>query len=338
LVDLRSRALHARLLLVLINLASLGCLVWTLRDAHLSDFRDDLASLDYTWVAVAVAADVLVYLGYSLRWSILLRPVVRTGFWRSARAVYMGLFANEVLPLRAGEVLRCYLLTRWTKLPFEVSLSSALIERILDGIWLCLCLLLTLHFVAFPPQFHRYVDGAWVLGLIVLGGALLLSIAVFVRSAGDAPRVPSKGWRRHLGLLLDGVGSIGYSRFLLLAFLTSLPCLLLQAIPIWASFQGYGFDLSLADAFALMVILRLISALPQAPGNIGLFQLLTKEVLIRIFNVVPDQAARFSVVLWGIVTLPLLIGGFVALWIEEADVLELKREAEEEAANLRDQG
>jgi hypothetical protein len=338
LVEIRSRGLRARLLLVLINLASLGCLVWTLRDANLGDFRDDLATIDYRWVAVAVVADLLVYLGYSLRWSILLRPVVRTGFWRSVRAVYMGLFANEILPFRAGEVLRCYLLSRWTKLPLAVSLSSALIERILDGIWLCVCLLVTLRYVEFPPQFHRLVDGAWVLGLVVWGGALLLAIAAMARRGDVLPRAPVKGWRRHAAVLMDGVISIGHSRFLLLALLQSLPCLLLQAIPIWASFRGYGFDLSLTDAFALMVILRLISALPQAPGNIGLFQLLTKQVLVRIFNVVPDEAARFSVVLWGIVTLPLLIGGFIALWIEEADVLELKREAEEEAAKLRMQG
>lgn len=330
--------------MVLINLASLGCLVWTLRDANLGEFRDDLATIDYRWVALAVVADVLVYLGYSLRWSILLRPVVRTGFWRSVRAVYMGLFANEILPLRAGEVLRCYLLSIWTKLSFAVSLSSALIERILDGIWLCLCLLVTLHYIPLPPRFRGLVDGAWVLGLLVLCGAMALVIAVLVRQAGiSAPETPRPGrkpraWRRHLAVLIEGVASIGYSRFLLLAFLQSLPCLLLQAIPIWASFKGYGFDLSLADAFALMVILRLSTVLPQAPGNIGLFQLLTKEVLVRIFNVVPDEAARFSVLLWGIVTLPLLTGGFIALWIEEADVLELKREAEEEAANLRTQG
>jgi hypothetical protein len=35
------------------------------------------------------------------------------------------------------------------------------------------------------------------------------------------------------------------------------------------------------------------------------------------------------------VTLPLLIGGFIALWIEEADILQLKRAAEQEAATLR---
>ena len=34
----------------------------------------------------------------------------------------------------------------------------------------------------------------------------------------------------------------------------SLPYLLLQTIPIWASFKGYGFDLGLTQAFALMVL------------------------------------------------------------------------------------
>lgn len=49
----------------------------------------------------------------------------------------------------------------------------------------------------------------------------------------------------------------------------------------------------------------------------------------------PDEAARFSLVLWGIVTLPLMISGFIALWIEEADLIQLKRAAEQEAATLR---
>jgi hypothetical protein len=53
--------------------------------------------------------------------------------------------------------------------------------------------------------------------------------------------------------------------------------------------------------------------------------------------VVPDEAARFSLVLWGIVTLPLLVGGLIALWIEEGNLFELKRSAEKEVADLRSQ-
>ncbi|HEX5431613.1 MAG TPA: lysylphosphatidylglycerol synthase transmembrane domain-containing protein, partial [Bryobacteraceae bacterium] len=124
---------------------SIGALIWTLRDARLGELKEDLVQMDWKWVAVAVAGDIAVYLWHGLRWSLLLRPLVRAGYWRTVRAIYVGLFANEVLPFRAGEVLRCYLLSRWTELPFSVSLSSAVIERVFDGIWLCACLFLALR-------------------------------------------------------------------------------------------------------------------------------------------------------------------------------------------------
>jgi uncharacterized membrane protein YbhN (UPF0104 family) len=329
--------------LVLINLLSFGCLVWTLRDAKLGELREDLATMDWKWVAVAVVADIGIYFLQGLRWSLLLRPVEPVGFWRAVRAIYIGLFANEVLPLRAGEVLRCYLLSIWTSLPFSVSLSSFVIERIFDGIWLSLGLILTLRLIALPRHLRYLADrGGWVLGLFVLGGVLLLGVAMFRRGRkpAEGPIVPPVagfrgGWRGHFSVLMQDLGLIGHSRYLYLALLLSLPYLLVQTIPVWASFQGYGFDLGLVEAFALMVILRLGSVVPQAPGNLGLFQFLTKEVLEKIFNVVPDQAARFSLVLWGIVTLPLLIGGFIALWIEEADIVDLTRAAEKGAADLR---
>jgi uncharacterized membrane protein YbhN (UPF0104 family) len=340
--DTPSKSTRARVLLVLVNVLSIGCLIWTLRDAKLGELKDDLATMDWKWVALAVVADIGVYFWHGLRWSLLLRPIVRAGYWRTVRAIYVGLFANEVLPFRAGEVLRCYLLGRWTGLPFSVSLSSALIERVFDGIWLCLCLALMLRFVPIPPQFHFLVDGGYALGIIVIGGAAVLAVAMSRRSnkkLAKSPPVeyPAAGWRRHFAILMDDLGLIGHSRYLYLALLQSLPYLLLQAIPIWASFKGYGFDLSLSVAFSLMVILRLGSAVPQAPGNLGLFQFLTKEVLEKMFDVVPAEAARFSLVLWGIVTLPLLIGGFIALSVEEADLLQLKRAAEGEAADLKAQ-
>jgi glycosyltransferase 2 family protein len=329
--------MRARVLLVFINLFSLGCLAWTLRHANLSELGDDLATMDWKWVALAVVADIAVYLLQAYRWSLLLRPVEPVGFWRSARALFIGLFANEVLPGHAGEVLRCYLLSRWTELPFSVALSSALIERVFDGIWLSLALLLTLRFVQLPRQLRFLTDGAWLLGLLVLLGVLLLGVAMtrHVRNGGHPVVPPSQGWRGHLSVLVKDLGLIGHSRYLYWSLLVSLPYLLLQVVPVWASFKGYGFDLSLTEAFALMVFLRLGSAVPQAPGNLGVFQILTREVLVLVFNVVPDQSARFSLVLWGIVTLPLLIGGFIALWIEEADILQLKRAAEQEAATLR---
>jgi uncharacterized protein (TIRG00374 family) len=289
--------------------------------------------MNWWWVGVAVIADIAVYCWHGLRWSLLLRPVVPVTFWQAVRAIYVGLFANEVLPFRAGELLRCYLLTRWTGLLFSVSLSSVLIERIFDGIWLCLCLLLTVRYIPFPRQMRYLVDGGYLLGTLVMVGALLLAVAMYRRHQTHAV-LSGKTWQRHLRVLIDDLHLIGHSRYLYLAFLQSLPYLLLQVIPIYASFLGYGFPLSLGVAFALMVILRLGSIVPQAPGNLGLFQFLTKESLERIFNVDPAEAARFSLVLWGIVTLPLLVTGFVALSVTGAGLIELRRAAHGHASEL----
>lgn len=330
--DKNLSGIRSRVLLTLTYLVSLGCLVWTLRDARLGELKDDLATMDWWWLGLAVVADISVYCVQTVRWRLVLRPVESITFRQGVSAIYVGLFANEVLPFRAGEILRCYLISRWTKLPFSVAVSSALIERIFDGLWLCLCLILTVRFVRFPHHLRWLVDGGYVLGIVVLSGAALLLLAMFLRQKTRA-LLAGEGWQRHVRVLIDDLNLIGHSPYLYLAFFWSLPYLLLQVLPIYASFQAYGFEFSVGVAFALMVILRLGSVVPQAPGNLGLFQLLTKEALQHIFNVVPAEAARFSLVLWGTVTIPLLVGGFIALTITEKSLFDWKRAADDHLSN-----
>jgi glycosyltransferase 2 family protein len=330
---------RSRVLLILTYLLSFGCLVWTLRGANLGELREDLATMNWWWLGVAVLADISVYCWQAVRWSMVLRPVEQVSFRQAVSAIYVGLFANEVLPFRAGEILRCYLVARWTKLPFSVVISSALIERIFDGIWLCLCLILTVRLVRLPHHMRWLVDSGYVMGVVVLSGAALLALAVFLRQKTRA-LLPGEGWQRHLRVLIDDLNLIGHSRYLYFAFLQSLPYLLLQVIPIYAVMQAYEFDQSpafiptIGVGFALMVILRLGSVVPQAPGNLGLFQFLTKEALQHMFHVAPAEAARFSLVLWGTVTIPLLIAGLIALMGSGSRLFELKRAAEDHASEM----
>ena len=331
--DINSGGTRSRILLVSTYLLSLGCLVWTLRDAKLGELKDDLASMNWWWLGVAVIADIAVYCVQAVRWSQILRPVEPVTFRQGVSAIYVGLFANEVLPFRAGEILRCYLLSRWTKIPFSVVISSALIERIFDGIWLCMCLILTLRMVGVHHHTRWLRDGGYVLGFVVLGGAALLALAVFLRQKTRA-LLSGDGWQRHFRILIDDLNLIGHSHYLYLAFFLSLAYLLLQVLPIYAALEAYGFDLSLGVAFALMVILRMGAVVPQAPGNLGLFQFLTREALVHLFNVVPAEAARFSLVLWGTVTIPLVVAGFIALMATGSKLFELRKAAEDHAGEM----
>jgi hypothetical protein len=319
---------------VFINIASLASLVWTLRGYPLSEFKDDLLQMDWWWIGLAVVADVSVYLWHGLRWQTLLRPVVRLKYWETVRAIYVGLFANEVLPFRVGEVLRCYLLARNPQLPLSVSLTSALIERIFDGIWLSLCIIWMLRYTAIPHSLHVLVEGAYTLGILVLVVAVVLGVIMFRRHEARAALAGEKGWRRQLHVLIDDLEIIGHSRFLWTSFLQSLPYLLLMTVPIYATLRGFGFDSLWGMAFVLMVVLRLGTIVPQAPGNLGLFQVLVVQFLEKVFHYSHRDAAPFSLVLWGIVTLPLLIGGAISLAVTEGTLSDLHSAATSETSKI----
>src|ERR1035437_1316417 len=125
---------------------SVGCLIWVLHGYPLNELGPTLRALDYRWVGLAVAADLAVYVVHGWRWTTLLVPVARVGFWRTVQAIYIGLFANEVLPLRTGEIIRCYLLAHWNDLRLSLTFASAGLERTIDGVWMLAAFFVTASF------------------------------------------------------------------------------------------------------------------------------------------------------------------------------------------------
>lgn len=317
--------LRAKIFLIVANLAAVICLIWALRHANITKLWPEIIALDWRWVLLAVVADISVYIAQAWRWNILLTPVVHSPLWRTVRAIYVGLFANEVLPMRTGEVIRCYLMGRWNQLPFSVVLSSGFIERIFDGVWLIVLFFVTLQFVPLPGLVHNL---AWALMVLVgiLGGLLVMIILAkptVHRLVSDTGK-----WKHKLLVLIDDVHAMGSSRTFLLSFLASPVYIMLQAVPIFAILRAYGFDKgSLAMGAVLMIVLRLGTVVPNAPGNVGTFQVLTAAGL-GLFIADQAMAYRFSFILWGVVTLPLLIAGFIALFITGFKLSELQKQAQ----------
>jgi hypothetical protein len=240
--------------------------------------------------------------------------------------VFVGLFASEVFPIRAGELIRCYLVNRWTELPFSVAFASVLIERLFDSLIMWVGLQYVLRMIHIPASQQLAVDS---LGIVVIVGFLFVGAALF-RPKLEHQQMPAGGWRKRWFILQEDLALIGHSWYLWASLLVTIPYLLLQAVPVYILFVQYDFGLSFGTAFALMMLIRMAAALPQAPATLGLFQLLAREFLVLGFSIPTDRAARFSLVLWALVKIPLLISGAIATAVTGTKISELTHEAHNE--------
>jgi uncharacterized protein (TIRG00374 family) len=328
----RGRRLPSWLVPVFGYAISIGCLAWVLQGVNFSTLLDDVRSLHWEWVIVGVVADIGVYIYQAWRWNLLLSPVVRPPLWRSVQAIYVGLFSNEVLPLRPGELIRSYLQSRWSKIPFSVSLSSALLERVFDGLWLVLAFVLIAVRMAhrgthMPPIM---MDIAKLLGVVVAIAGLALGLVMFWKQHAHRA-LPKSRWGTKMRVVIDDLHSMGKSKFFYLGAIASLPYLLIQVIPIYALIRGYELDLSLGTCMVVLVIWRLGTAIPQAPGNVGASQALM-VLALGLFGVDKTTAAGLSVLIWGVITLPLLVAGFIALTLSGSKLHEIHARAKASAS------
>lgn len=300
------------------------CLIWVLHGYPVGELLSTIRSLDWRWVILATASDLAVYLLHGWRWRTVLAPVVRTRFWRTVQAVYIGLFANEVFPLRPGELIRCYLLAHWTDLRISLSFASAAVERLIDGLYLLAAFLITAAFVrGIPNDLMILVQ---IMGVLLLGGVAVLIWIVLHRQHAHAIIREGK-WAATLRHIIEGLHLMGGDpRSLGLTLAISVGYLMLQIVSVYALMKAYGLDLSFWVAGGVLTIVRFATVVPNAPGNVGLFQFAC-VLALGLFDVERNDAKTFSFIMFFALTLPLLVGGALAVAMTGLNISELREHA-----------
>jgi len=302
---------------------SIACLVWVLHGYNFQEFPSDIRDLDWKWVALAVAADLAVYFSHGWRWNTLLNPVVGLRFWRTVQAIFIGLFANEVLPLRVGEVIRCYLLAHWNDLRISLVIASAAVERLVDGFILLATLIITAIVVKGIPPY--LIIPVRIFSLLLIFGAAIMAWVV-LRKQHVHLVVAESRWASTLRHIVEGLHLMGGWRTMGPTILISLLYLALQVLSYYALMKAYRFDLSFWVAGAVLAIVRFGTVVPNAPGNIGLTQVACVAAL-KLFDVEPNVAKTFSFVLNLATVLPLLVGGAFATALTGVNIGELRDRA-----------
>jgi len=309
-------------ILVLTYAISIVSLVWALYGYDYSQIKIAILSVRWGWVLLAVVLELTVYVFHAWRWMTLLSPVERPGLWETVQAIYIGLFASGVLPFRPGEVIRGYLLAVWADIPISLTLTSMVIERVLDGIWVVLAFGISTWFVSMP---RALVDAAQVLAVGVLALAAVFFYVLFHKQHAHS-FLSSRNWGRKFLHVLDQIHHLGVWRTMVASF--GITCLywMAQILPVWALFRSYDMDLSIWDASVVLVIKTIGTVIPNAPGNLGVFQSVV-VVALKILNVEQSVAQELSFLMWAALTLPLLIAGFVAVLLTGRSIADIHHHA-----------
>jgi uncharacterized protein (TIRG00374 family) len=234
---------------------------------------------------------------------------------RTTQAVYAGLFTNEILPLRVGEVARAYLVSRWLNQPIAAVLPSMAMERLFDAMWFALAMGITAIAVQLPPDLAM---GADVLGAIaIVGVGLFVYLLWKEEMSPEQPQVsgrlfPSLVWiRARFREFHEGIRRIGFTRAVEVSLAVSLVLLLAQATAFWAVVEANGVAVPIWAGVAVFLIIHLGTALPNAPANIGSYQFFC-VLGLTLFGVEKTRAAGLAFVAFLVLTIPLWLLGAVA--------------------------
>ena len=111
---------------------AVGLVFLFLRNADLHQVWASVRAAHAGYLLLALGSVVVTYLVRAERWQYLLSPLGPTRFSNVLRTTVIGFGASAVLPARAGEVIRPYLLARKEGLSAPAAMATILVERILD--------------------------------------------------------------------------------------------------------------------------------------------------------------------------------------------------------------
>jgi hypothetical protein len=251
----------------------------------------------------------------------------------------IGYMTNNVLPLRAGEVVRVYVVARrWAARVggppgrvhgFWTTLATLVVERVLDSLAIVLMLAVLILIIPVPPylQWAALV----VLAIDVAGIAVLVTLAVApARAQQVLGRLTSRWPRLHerAGRLLDtfvhGLDGIRTVAHLLPLLGWTALVWTLAAAAAWTMLRAMDLPLPWVAGVTVLAFVGLGVSIPSAPGYVGVFHA-AAAAAVGLFGVAQPAAVGYALVFHASQILPVILIGWLYLVREQMSLGEARR-------------
>jgi len=291
----------------------------TFRNVSIQDLAASLQRIDYLYLLPAVVLNYLVFLLRAYRWKFLILSLKETTAARLMGPVCVG-FMGNLLPARAGEFIRAYLLAKKESLDFSASFATIFVERIFDMLFL---LGFIVWLLLFKSDLFEGIDGfggytmmevlqklGWIslvmsVGIVAFSYALIHWNEKMMNLINLFLRPLPERFREKILRLIDSFASGLH----VLKDFKSVASVVLLSAALWAMitlsnypiFLAYGWgDLPFSSLVVLMVTICAFITVFPTPGFLGSFQIACVVAMHNIFHVAEAEAASFGMVTWAV--------------------------------------
>ncbi len=295
--------------LLLAGRVALACAVLALcwlgsRRIEWRTVADALRGADLRLVALAAALNFLHIAAKSERWRVMLSPIARLHRLRLYYSLVVSYAASIVLPGRAGEALRVYLLKR--EVPAYASLGVIVVEKLFEGLGILLMVLPLPLLLPLPRWANVTIGLVCLAGLTGTLGTFWLATRAQGRLRAGVEAAPR--WARF------GAGLECVRRPSLFAAATgwSVVARGIDLFEVWLIFRAVGVGAPWPAAALVLLTLNIAIAVPSTPGQVGAFEAGAVAGLGAV-GVPLAPALAFALVYHAMQVGPILLAGLVSL-------------------------
>ncbi len=284
----RLRAVRWLLSLVVLVLCALA-----LQHMEWAKLRGFLSQARFSLIAIVLCIPLFHALLKSERWRILLQPFAKVPRTRLYHTLIMSFAASAVLPARAGELLRLFVLKREFGVPVSSSIGVIVVEKFLEMAGLLL--------VVGPLLVFLPLDRWMSLSILALAGLVLVGVVAILVMARYGKHKSSV-----FGRLSEGVRCIGTVRRFVTVLGMSALIFVVDGVMITLVLRAYGIDLHWAAPALVLLPVNIAIAVPSTPAQIGIFEAAAVAGLTAL-GVNGERALAFAMTYHIIQVVPVLL-------------------------------
>lgn len=241
----------------------------------------------------------------SYRWQMLLKISGQNApFGIVHKNLVFGFFMNYLIPARAGDIIRTLTLKATTGIPAGISLTTIVIERIIDMTIITLLLILSLSMI--PASSTTTAISITSLFIVVV--LITILCLVYALNSKLATRFP-----KHESFIQSTKTTIQsmFTPMFALPFLISIPLWIIEFSTIYLISKSIGLDIPYFVTTTAGITAALAQTVPVTVGNIGIYEA-TMTGFLSLFGVPASTGFTISVIDHSIRIIILVVLGIIA--------------------------